>query len=324
MNDLISVIVPIYNIDDYLEDSLQSLLNQTYENLQIILIDDGSTDNSGVICDLYSKRDNRMEVYHLWNQGVSNARNHGLDRAKGKYIFFLDPDDFLEPQTIEILYAEMKTKSADLVECSFFKKYTDEKKKVVHPYAKISTEEAIKSLLLLDGYITPSCWDKLYIKEKIGNIGFDTNLKIGEDDLFVYRYLLKCDSVIVLEYPLYNYTVRNNSAMGSMYTRKKTDSVRAASIIYDTCNKRNLLISEAKIHVGLAAFFSYANLLNTIPYKKIKEFKNDCDFYTQHMKNCSFKLLYKYMGKKIAILYKIAQYYPILYKASGIIRKKSR
>lgn len=324
MDDLISVIIPVYNVDDYLEVGLQSLLKQTYKNLQIILIDDGSTDNSGRICDLYKKRDKRIEVYHLRNQGVSNARNYGLECAKGKYIYFLDSDDFLEPQAIEILYAKMKKESADLVEFSYFKNYTSEKEKVVHPYAKISGEEAIRSLLLWNGYITSFCWDKLYIKEKIGDIRFDTDLKIGEDDLFVFKYLIQCDNVIVLEYPLYNYMIRNNSAIGSMYTRKKTDSVRAASIICDTCNKRNLLISEAKIHVGLVSFFSYANLLDTISYKKVIEFKDDCEFYTQHMKKCSFGLLNKYLGKKISILYKMSQYFPFLYKASGVIRKKSR
>ena len=292
MDDLISVIVPVYNVEDYLEKSLSSLLIQTYRKLQVIIIDDGSTDNSGEICDYYGANDGRIEVYHIQNAGVSNARNQGLNYAK--------------------------------VECSYFKDFTNVKEEVIHPEKKISSQEAIRSLLLWDGYLTSFCWDKLYNKEKIGDIRFDSKLKIGEDNLFVFEYLLKCESVIVLDCPLYNYLIRENSAIGNVYTEKKKDSVRAAGTIYEICSKRSMMHYEAKIHVGLASFFSYANLLNTVPYEKIKEFKSDCKFYIDSMKVCSCGLLWKLVGIKMTILYKTAQYIPFLYKASGFIRRKSR
>lgn len=108
MDDLISVIVPVYNVEDYLEKSLSSLLIQTYRKLQVIIIDDGSTDNSGEICDYYGANDGRIEVYHIQNAGVSNARNQGLNYAKGKYIYFFDPDDSLEPDALWTLYKQIK------------------------------------------------------------------------------------------------------------------------------------------------------------------------------------------------------------------------
>ncbi len=140
----------------------------------------------------------------------------------------------------------------------------------------------------------------------------------------MFEYLLKCESVIVLDCPLYNYLIRENSAIGNVYTEKKKDSVRAAGTIYEICSKRSMMHYEAKIHVGLASFFSYANLLNTVPYEKIKEFKSDCKFYIDSMKVCSCGLLWKLVGIKMTILYKTAQYIPFLYKASGFIRRKSR
>lgn len=324
MNDLISIIVPVYNVEDYLERCLSSLLIQTYKNLQIILIDDGSTDGSGKICDCYRTRDERIAVYHLENKGVSEARNYGLDHATGKYVFFVDSDDFLEYQAIETLYKEIKNNFVDLVECSYFKNYIEEKEEVIHPRAKISGQTAVRSLLLWNGYLTPFCWDKLYIKDKIGDLRFDTNLKIGEDDLFVFEYLLKCDNVLVTEKTMCNYRIREDSAIGNTYTKKKMDSVRAAERISVICKDRNVVCCYSQVHMGLAAFFSYANMLNTVPYKKLDEFKSDCEFYISRMKKCSFALLYRFKNAKVAILYKIVQYLPLIYKTSGIIRKKKR
>lgn len=324
MGSLISVIVPVYNVESYLEKSLTSLLNQTYKNIQIIIIDDGSTDGSGTICDHFCEKDSRIEVYHIPNQGVSNARNQGLDRSKGEYVYFLDPDDFLELRTLEVLYNQIKKDSADLVECSYFKNFMISKESVIHSNAKISSQEAIKSLLLWNGYITSFCWDKLYIREKIGDIRFNPKLKVGEDDVFVFEYLLRCENVSVLDHPLYNYLIRENSAIGNVYTRKKKDSVYAANAIYEICNNQGRMRDEARIHVGLTSFFSYANLLNTVPYKRISEFEDDCKFYVDFMRICSYRRLKDSVGLKTALLYKAAQYCPRLYKMTSFVRKKRR
>ena len=154
MNELISVIVPVYNVENYLEKCLYSLLNQTYSNIQIVLIDDGSTDKSGKICDSYLEKDKRIVVYHTSNRGVSSARNLGLANSKGKYIYFLDPDDYLEVDALEKLHDHIEKFATDLVQCSYYKNYLDKKSEVVHSRAEISKQKAIQSLLRWDGYIT--------------------------------------------------------------------------------------------------------------------------------------------------------------------------
>ena len=113
--DKVSIIVPVYNVEKYLKKAVESTLNQSYEKLQIILINDGSTDESGKICDKYKQKDSRIEVIHKENGGLSDARNKGLDIANGKYIMFLDSDDFFEKDAVEIMYRKIEEKNADFV-----------------------------------------------------------------------------------------------------------------------------------------------------------------------------------------------------------------
>ena len=131
----ISVIIPVYNVEKFIEQSIKSVLNQTYKNLEIILVDDGSTDSSGSICDEYSKKDKRIKVIHQDNKGLSGARNSGLDIATGKYIMFLDSDDYFENNSCEILYSEIEKKQADYVIGNYIHtKYNGEKWKEPFKY----------------------------------------------------------------------------------------------------------------------------------------------------------------------------------------------
>ena len=119
MKELISIIVPVYNVEQYLDDCLISIINQTYKNIEIILIDDGSTDKSGKICDEYAKKDSRIIVIHKENGGVSSARNAGLRIAKGAYIGFVDPDDWIAEDMYEVLYSNAKKYDADVSVCKY-------------------------------------------------------------------------------------------------------------------------------------------------------------------------------------------------------------
>ena len=118
-NELVSIIVPVYNVEQYLEKCVNSIINQSYKNLEIILVDDGATDNSGKICDELAKLDNRIKVYHKENGGLSDARNYGVERATGEYIGFVDSDDYIDPKMYEKLYEAIKKENVDVVECSF-------------------------------------------------------------------------------------------------------------------------------------------------------------------------------------------------------------
>ena len=180
MEDKVTIIVPVYNAEKYLEKCIKSLINQTYNNLEIILIDDGSLDKSWNICNNFAKKDTRIKVYHKENGGVSSARNWGLSNSSGKYILFVDSDDWLEDNMIEILYREIEEQKVDVSICNFF--CNDEKSQKINDKTnnKIISDdrkEKIKYLFeesLFGGYL----WNKLIRKSIIGDIVFDENVKI--------------------------------------------------------------------------------------------------------------------------------------------------
>lgn len=188
---LISIIVPVYNVKDYLEKCLQSICVQTYKNLEIILIDDGSSDGSGELCDLFAQRDGRIKVIHQTNAGQSAARNRGLAVAQGEFLGFVDSDDWIEPDMYEFLYHLLKANGADISICSHYIE-TAVKTRVKHSsgqFSSFSREEAIRTLVE-DKRIRNYMWDKLYKRQLFAGIYFPVNrvLKILQ---FLIRYFIK-------------------------------------------------------------------------------------------------------------------------------------
>ena len=178
MRDLISIIIPVYNVEQYLKQCLDSVINQTYKNLEIILVDDGSTDNSGKICDEYALKDNRIKVIHKQNGGVSSARNTGLNVATGEYIGFVDGDDYIELDMYEYLYSLNKTNNTSLAICNF---YIEEDK-------KITNVKPITNKYILDANEMLKCsfkqlfsWNKLIEKNLFNQLYFPENISYGED-----------------------------------------------------------------------------------------------------------------------------------------------
>ena len=209
--ELISVIVPIYNTEKYLKKCINSIINQTYKNIEIILIDDGSTDSSKEICDDFSKIDSRIVVIHKKNEGVSKARNIGLKVSNGKYIAFIDSDDCIEKKYLEALYKKMIEPEIDMTMISFINnndKIMINEEFLLNCFTTEQNEEYY-------GYI----WGKLLknniIKEN--NIKFNENITYNEDRLFIVEYALKCNKVKIIKngtYYKYNYNKDNgNSAM---------------------------------------------------------------------------------------------------------------
>lgn len=168
----ISVIVPVYNVEDYLPKCLDSILAQTYQNLEIILVDDGSPDRSGEICDQYAERDSRVAVIHKANGGVCAARNVGLDAATGEMIGFVDSDDWIEPDMYEVLLEKMQEHGADIVQSGM---ESDGSK---------SVEECLRRLVCMDNI---EVWRNLYRSEVIGSVRFSERLRSSEDLLFNYQ-----------------------------------------------------------------------------------------------------------------------------------------
>ena len=199
---MISVIVPIYNVEEYLPACIESILNQTYRDLEILLIDDGSTDNSGKICDEYAEKDKRCIVIHQQNKGLSGARNTGLDNAKGEYISFIDGDDYIHPQMLEILYEALLKGDYDFSMALYKEVYAKEQIQLISSY---SFNEICRDQLMYGLYNSSNknntyremnfhaVWNKLYRRELINNTYF-TSLS-AEDTVFNTSIYLNNTSV---------------------------------------------------------------------------------------------------------------------------------
>ena len=211
-----SIIIPVYNTEKYLEKCISSVINQKYKNFEVILIDDGSKDNSGAICDEYAKKDNKVKVIHQINAGVSTARNVGIKNAKGKYIIFLDSDDSLNGESLTRLNGIIeKNEEIDCILYNVDGEFKDGMYK----------EEKLKSLivqLIITEKINPP-WNKVYKRNIIeeNNIVFDKNIQIGEDLLFSITYLSYANNICILNEELYNYTVDNSNSLTRKYKENK-------------------------------------------------------------------------------------------------------
>lgn len=225
--ELISVIVPIYNVESYLDKCVSSIVNQTYSNLEIILVDDGSPDNCPAICDAWVEKDSRIQVIHKTNGGLSDARNAGIAVATGSLIAFVDSDDWIERDFFEYLYEAMDSYSADVAECST--RFVDEKG-IVLRIRKVATENAncltaLRRLVLEDG-VYQTVWDKLYRREVIQDIPFEVG-KYNEDEFWTDQVLMKSNSVAFVSRPLYNYLQRGGSIIGTGYNIRRLDGLDA-------------------------------------------------------------------------------------------------
>lgn len=243
MGELISVIVPVYKVPEHLlRQSIESIMRQTYTDIEIILIDDGTPDNGGVVCDEYGKLDSRINVIHTTNGGVSRARNLGLDVARGEYVLFVDSDDYIEYWAIHELYQAIVQNSVDCAICGV-KKIEEESilasksGRRTNRTVVINRDEAIKKLCYMEepfeGYELGAVWGCLYKRTSIEGIRFNTNIVIGEDFEFKFKTFLKADSVICIESPGYNYVIRSQSVMRNGFDIKKINSVKELSYLLD-------------------------------------------------------------------------------------------
>ncbi len=223
MTSLISIIIPVYNVEKYLPECLDSVINQTYKNLEILLIDDGSPDNSGKICDEYAEKDARIKVIHKENGGVSSARNLGLDIATGEYITFIDSDDFVDEHYVEYLYNDLTYQSSDMSFCGFSKYFGQ----AVEPYVECFPnnlkvdcgnkhfQSFFQSFFRFNDTVFGSACRILYKKEIVKDIRFNSNIKISEDLVFALNCIFKSASISYVDKSLYFYRINDQSACTS-------------------------------------------------------------------------------------------------------------
>ncbi len=224
MMDLISVIVPVYNVESYLQKCLDSIIDQTYSNLEIIIIDDGSKDRSGEICDYYKNIDSRIKVVHKQNGGLSDARNIGIDISVGEYICFVDSDDYLEKNYVLKMYEKIKDKDIDICCCGKFIE-SENICKVVNSDSDfiLDSVEALK-YYLQKKEIDNSAVDKLYRKKMFDDVRFPAGMYY-EDIGTIYKLFLKAKKIAHIDIPLYHYVMRKGSISHGVFSKKQLESL---------------------------------------------------------------------------------------------------
>lgn len=216
----VSIIIPVHNVEKYLGQCLDSVLSQTYKDLEIILVDDGSTDTSGQICDQYAKQDLRVCVIHQKNAGAANAKNTGLDKATGRYIAFADSDDYVEPNWIEKLVVTAETFNADVVECDFEKVYQSYGRVENHFSEKLAEFTAEGYLgQYLSNWTCSLFWNKLFCAERLNGIRFRKERRCIDDEFFTYKAVTGARKIIRIQDVLYHYRQRASSAVSTAKNR---------------------------------------------------------------------------------------------------------
>ncbi len=281
MNEKISVIVPVYKVEKFLDRCVKSLIEQTYTNLEIILVDDGSPDSCPQMCDKWAKKDDRIIVIHQTNKGLSEARNSGMDIATGDYIAFLDSDDYVFPDMYEKLYTALKANNVDLVACGYVDvdEYGNLIKRNVFKgnefkYEKVYSGKEYASFFFSNLSIS-IVWDKLYSKEIIGDNRFKPGVAC-EDILFLSNIINNQVSMVFIEDSLYYYTVRKNSITYGFNEKFYFDRVKN---VFDGSLMVEQKITGMKKYTRIAQFRAISSFLFFMPSEYIKN-KNKAYLFT--------------------------------------------
>lgn len=237
IEDMISIIVPIYNIGNDLNRCMQSIVEQTYSNIEIILIDDGSTDHSPQLCDEWQGKDTRIQVVHKSNAGVSEARNTGLDLARGEFILFVDPDDYIEANMCQAMYDHMmESPEIDVVICPYYK-HVNEKPAITELLSDyklgVVTQTAALENILIKNVFGGYPWNKFFRKSRLETqtgkpLRFEQDVVVMQDFLFMTQLFLRCNTFKFIDVPLYHYMISDNGSTG----KKKNSLHRVDTVLY--------------------------------------------------------------------------------------------
>ena len=292
----VSIIVPVYNCEKYLSKCLDSLSTQTYKNIEIIVVNDGSTDNSINIVKEKSKKDKRIIIIDQKNSGVSTARNNGLKKAIGEYVVFVDSDDYLANDFVNYMLELITTNDSDFAYS--IKKYIkkDEKQSLSLTKKKVSSNESVAILLNPD--TTVGCWNKIYKRKFLeeNNLYFLTNLYYGEGLNFIIRTSLATDKIIIGNKKVYFYRKDNMSSATTKYNNQKYhNGEKSLELIRSIIDLKDEKV-KAMYNLHLSTFY-LGTLTKMIEYKKTKEYKDD---YKRWRKALKKNLLYIIRSKYIS------------------------
>jgi capsular polysaccharide biosynthesis protein cpsI len=288
-NELISIIVPVYKVEKYLEKCVKSILNQTYTNLEIILVNDGSPDECGRLCDELAKVDNRIKVFHKENGGLSDARNYGVERASGEYIGFVDSDDYIHESMYEKLYEAIKKSGTELSECGVTRVYKD----MLRPhyegedYFLILDKQEYLGEYLENRRLYGSAWCKLIQRDLAKKIKFPTG-KIYEDAFYTLELLENVNKFTIISGNYYYYYIRENSITTRPFSSNDMDYIEIMDRIRDYTLSNFPKFKEQLLVRLTYAYLSIFNQLIVLDnYKTKKEYK----VLKDKLKDSYFKVL---------------------------------
>jgi len=332
----VSVIVPVYNSENYIEKCILSIVNQTLKDIEIIIIDDGSTDNSFEIIKKYQKEySNIIKIKNIKNSGASNARNIGIEMSEGEYIGFVDSDDYIENTMYEKLYNKAKCENSDIVICAYFSETELKIKKRqlgnLEQYGK-----SIKENPYIFEYGVPYIWNKIFRRELITstNIKFNTELRIFEDLEFVYKIYLHANKISKVDETLYHYIKQNTNSLTAKFSDKFFDIIPAIKQLKKYYKENNCYdeLEEYLVYVALKHIYIRCNMRVSKKQLKIKlkyikevfkflneEFPNwkNHEYYFRSKKVDKKKYISKFYWKKLS-------YEQVLKRFSKKISKKLR
>lgn len=306
----ISIIVPVYNVEKYLDRCISSILEQSFTDFQLILVNDGSKDNSGTICDEYAKKDSRIKVIHQDNLGLSAARNIGIEASQGKYITFIDSDDFIHTNMLYILYNNLLENKADISVCNYNLVYEDKLTATnlgnnhIEVYNNI---ESVKKILEKSETVMIIAWGKLYKRDLFDDIRYPVG-KYHEDEFVTYKLLYKSTKVVVTDAKLYYYLQRSNSITGSTYSLKRLEKLEALeeAVMFFKSKSNEELSELAQFRYMLNIQIAYYKVKYEMNHEKIvmdklrlqyhnkfDEFKNNIESITM-MKKMALKIFYTF------------------------------
>lgn len=236
---MVSLILPVYNCEEYIERCINSVINQTYTNWELIVIDDGSCDRSGEICDRYVQIDSRIKVFHNKNRGVSASRNFALGEAKGEYIGFIDADDWIAEQYLELMVQHLESQNVDIIQCSYYE-VTDNflsEGKGAGQFRIYNNSDGVLNILD-DKIFMLSVWNKIFRKSIVENVRFCENLKKHEDAVFCLNAYAKAEKTYFFGEKLYYYFQRENSASHCDFSTASMSTIYGTDMMYAFVKKK--------------------------------------------------------------------------------------
>lgn len=300
MEEKISVIIPVYNVEKYISRCLDSILDQSYCNIEIIIVNDGSIDKSGLICDEYSKQYDNIKVFHKENSGVSSARNLGIDKASGKYIAFVDPDDYIDKNMYKILYKSLIESKSDIAMSSFSYIRGDEIKDEDNTKDTIifTKEEVLNRYFNgIKPFDSSFLWNKLFKKELFKEIRLDTELIIQEDTEVLLKIYNNIESIVYVGVPLYFYLIREGAATEGKISKGKLTTDISLFKIYKYTEEN---LPKYKSNALANYVMYYFNIIVEI----IKNYEEYGEYYEILVKRFKKNYLKVLLDKNIIFKYK--------------------